>query len=191
MSKEDLLVLKKEVETCTRCDLHKTRTNVVFGEGSANARIMLCGEAPGYWEDQKGRPFVGNAGKFLDELLSIAGLKREEVFIANILKCRPPGNREPRPEEIELCTSFLNKQIKIIKPRIICTLGNYATSYILEKYGFKSDSMGKIHGKVFRVSNLSTQLKIIPMYHPATALYKPYMKEVIKRDWKLIKEELK
>jgi DNA polymerase len=190
MKKEELLKLEREVENCERCDLHKTRTHVVFGDGSAEARIMLIGEAPGYWEDQKGKPFVGDAGKFLDELITIAGLKRNEIYIANILKCRPPGNREPKPEEIRACTPFLNKQIEIINPKIICTLGNYAASYILEKHGLKAESMGKMHGRVFKVSNLLFQLKIIPMYHPATALYKPYMREILRKDWELVKKEL-
>ena len=180
--------LKIKVEKCQRCLLYKTRTNVVFGSGSVTAELMLIGEAPGYWEDKKGEPFVGRAGKFLDELLETIKLKREEVFITNILKCRPPKNREPTQEEIKACTPYLERQLAIIKPKIIITLGNVATSYILQKFGFKPQSISRVRGKVFRVSNLFYQLKIIPMYHPATALYNPRMKEVLREDWKKIKE---
>jgi len=134
MKKENYIEnIKKEVKNCRKCDLHKQRSNSVAGEGLPHSTIMLIGEAPGYWEDQKGRPFVGAAGKFLDELLRIAGLERKDVFITNILKCRPPRNREPTQEEIRACTPYLNRQIDIIKPRLIITLGNVATFYILKK----------------------------------------------------------
>ena len=185
-----LLELYEKVKECKKCQLWKTRTNVVFGSGSPDSKIILVGEAPGYWEDQKGKPFVGAAGKFLDELLTIAELKREQVYIANILKCRPPRNRSPRTEEIKACTPFLDEQIEIIKPKIICTLGNFATSYILEKFGFKPQPIGKIHGKVFQVSNLLFQLKIIPLYHPAAGLYRAYMKDTLRKGWEIVKKEL-
>jgi len=142
--------MNEEIKNCKRCNLWKTRNNIVIGEGSLNADIMFIGEAPGYYEDKQGRPFVGKAGKILDELLNSVELKREEIYITNILKCRPPGNRDPLPEEIKACTPYLDRQIEIIKPKKICTLGNFATNYIFSSFGLKPESIGKIHGKVFK-----------------------------------------
>ncbi|RLI05925.1 uracil-DNA glycosylase [Candidatus Bathyarchaeota archaeon] len=184
---EEFLRLTEEVKRCTKCDLHESRKNVVVGEGPTNALVMLVGEAPGYWEDLQGKPFVGAAGKFLDKLLVIAGLSRKDVYITNVVKCRPPGNREPKPEEIKACVGYLNKQISLIKPKIICALGNFAASYLLGKFGFNFQSMGKVHGETFEVN----QLKIIPLYHPATALYKPPMRKVLEEDWKKVGVKIK
>jgi DNA polymerase len=178
--------IEKEIRNCKKCSLHKTRKNPVPGEGNINARIMLIGLGPGKEEDKQGRPFVGAAGKFLDELLALAGLKREKVFIGNIMKCFLPQNTATK-DQIKACTPYLDRQIDIIKPKIIITLGNVATSYILRKFGFKSQSISKVCGKVFKVGNLFIQLKIIPMYHPATALYNPKMKNILREDWKNIK----
>ena len=191
MNKTQLLnELKKEVEKCRRCPLYKTRTKIVFGTGSVNAKLMIISEAPGYWEDQKGEPFVGAAGKILDELLNSVGIKREEVYICNVLKCRPPNNRNPKTEEIKACASYLERQIELIKPRIICTLGNYSTSFIFEKYGLKNQIQGisKIHGKVFEVESLFLNIKIIPLYHPAVATYNPNMKEILAKDFKILEK---
>ena len=190
MNFEKLQKLRKiedEIKACRKCPLYKTRKNPVPGEGDPDARIMLIGLGPGREEDRQGRPFVGAAGKFLNELLTLAGLKREEVFIGNVMKCLLPHNIATE-EQIKACTPYLDRQIDIIKPKIIITLGNVATSYILQKFGFKPQSISRVRGKVFRVSNLFYQLKIIPMYHPATALYNPRMKEVLREDWKKIKE---
>jgi len=184
---EEFLKLVEEVKKCSKCRLYKTRKNVVVGDGPINSLIMLVGEAPGYWEDQQGKPFVGAAGKFLNKLLDLAGLDRGKVYITNVVKCRPPGNREPKPDEIEACKPYLDKQLNLIQPKIVCALGNFATSYLLQKYGFPIQSMGKIHGKIFETKNL----KIIPLYHPATALYKPPMKKVLEEDWKTIGLKLK
>ena len=184
--KEEFLKLIEEVKNCTKCRLHQTRKNVVVGEGSTESRVMLVGEAPGYWEDLKGKPFVGEAGKLLDKLLSLAGISRSLVYITNVVKCRPPGNREPKPDEIESCKVYLEKQLNLIQPKIVCTLGNVATSYFLRKYSLPVYPMGKIHGKIFDVD----QLKIIPLYHPATALYKPPMKKVLEEDWLKLKNEI-
>ena len=126
-----LAEIREEVSTCKACSLCEGRTNVVFGEGNPHARVMIIGEAPGKNEDLQGKPFVGAAGKFLDELLEVAGLKREDVFIANVLKCRPPSNRNPKPEEIEACATFLRQQTQTISPDVIVTLGNFATQFIL------------------------------------------------------------
>ena len=188
MSKEEeLKSIKEKIKACRKCSLWKTRNLPVPGEGNPNARIMLIGLGPGRKEDRQGRPFVGAAGKFLNELLSLVGLKREKVFIGNVMKCFLPNNIATE-EQIKACTPYLDKQIDIIKPKIIITLGNVATSYILQKFGFKPQSISRVRGKVFRVSNLFYQLKIIPMYHPAAALYNPRMKEVLREDWKKIKE---
>lgn len=185
--------IRQEVLNCQKCPLYKTRANPVIGEGSLNAQIMLVGEAPGYWEDREGRPFCGKAGKVLDELLESANIKREKVFIGNLVKCRPvtPSlqNRAPNLEEIKACSPYLIRQIEIIKPELICTLGNYSTAFILEKYGLKNqiEGISKIHGKVFKVKTLFTSLKIIPLYHPAVVVYNPNMKEVLKKDFKALK----
>lgn len=184
--KKKLEDIKKEVLNCKKCPLSKTRINPVFGEGEETAEIMFIGEAPGYWEDQKGIPFCGAAGKILDELLESIKLKREEVFIGNLLKCRPPNNRDPKPEEIQACSPFLERQIEIIKPKVICPLGRYSMKFIFEKYWLKEelDSISKIHGRVFEVKSLFADLKIIPLYHPAVATYNPKMKEILKKDFK-------
>ena len=187
-----MLKLTKEIEYCRKCDLHKTRKNPVVGFGSLDAKIMLCAEAPGYWEDVKGEPFVGAAGKVLDELLEFVNLKRKEVYICNLLKCRPitPDfkNRAPDLNEIKACTPYLERQINIIKPKIICTLGNYSTSFIFEKYGLKNQIQGisKIHGKVFESKNLFDSIKIIPFYHPAVVTYNANMKETLKKDFQIL-----
>lgn len=185
---EELKEIKSEVSNCQKCPLYKNRTNPVFGEGNQKAKIMFVGEAPGFNEDREGRPFCGQAGKVLDELLESVGIKREEVFITNVLKCRPPNNREPRIEEIKACTPYLDRQIEIIKPKIICTLGNYSTAFIFKKYGLKNQIQGisKIHGKVFSSKTLFGSVKIIPLYHPAVATYNPNMKEILKRDFKIL-----
>lgn len=186
---ETIEEIKKEVLNCKKCPLYKTRTHPVVGEGSLKARVMFIGEAPGANEDATGRPFCGAAGKILDELLSEVGIKREEVYITNILKDRPPGNRPPRTEEIKACTPYLERQIEIIKPKAICTLGNFATSFIFKKFGIEDKLQGisKIHGQVFVAGDLFTRLKIIPLYHPAVATYNIKMKEILKEDFRVLR----
>ena len=185
--------IRQETLGCKKCPLYKTRTNPVIGEGSLNAKIMLVGEAPGFNEDREGHPFCGAAGKVLDELLESADIKREDVYIGNLVKCRPvtPSleNRAPNLEEIKACSPYLIRQIEIIKPELICTLGNYSTAFILEKYGLKNriEGISKIHGKVFEVKSLFTSLKIIPLYHPAVVVYNPNMKEILKKDFEALK----
>jgi len=181
--------LKKEcLEFCYRHPLYRQGTHPVFGEGSLNAKIMFIGEAPGYYESISGHPFCGAAGKVLDELLDSVGIKRAEVYITNLVKLRPPENRDPKMEEIKSFAPYLDKQIKIINPKVICTLGNYSTAFIFEKYGLKDRLQGisKIHGKVFEVENLFDSLKIIPLYHPAVATYNPNMKKILKEDFKIL-----
>lgn len=187
---KNLKKIKDEVLSCRQCSLYQTRNLPVIGQGSHQAEIILVGEAPGANEDKNGRPFCGQAGKILDELLNSAGLKREEVYIANILKCRPPQNRDPQKEEIEACASYLKRQISIIKPKIICPMGNYASAYILEKYGLgdKIEGISKIHGQVFKAKADFGSIKIIPLYHPAVAVYNQNMNEVLKKDFKILNE---
>jgi len=181
--------LKQEILNCKKCDLWKTRNKPVVGEGSLNTEIIFIGEAPGFNEDKQGKPFVGKAGKIFDELLNLVNLKREEIYVTNILKCKPPKNRNPKEEEIIACTPYLNKQIAIINPRIICCLGNFATSYILNKFGLKNKVQGisKIRGEIFSVSTLTGKIKIIPLYHPAVAIYNDGMLNTLKKDFEKLK----
>lgn len=158
-----LETLRAQAEACHACPLAEGRTNVVFGVGNPNARVLIVGEAPGKNEDRQGEPFVGAAGKYLNELLAYAGLRREDVYIANVLKCRPPGNRNPMPSEIEVCTPFLREQTRTIDPAFIVTLGNFATKFIL-----KTDrGITGLHGKLYQTG----KFKVFPVFHPAAAIY--------------------
>jgi len=190
MKKNDkaLLEIKNQVIACKKCPLYKARTLPVIGQGNHDADIMFVGEAPGKNEDLTGRPFCGRSGDILSELLESIGLTRDNVYICNILKCRPPGNRNPLPNEIEACTSYLDTQIEVINPKIICCLGNFATGYILRKFGFKDEAQGisKIRGKVFNAK----KRKIIPLYHPAVVAYNINMKDALLEDFKIIKKIL-
>lgn len=191
-SKEELMKeLINEILNCKKCPLWRTRTNAVPGEGSLNTDIMFIGEAPGRNEDLQGRPFVGAAGKLLTELISKIGLQRSEVYITNVVKCRPPGNRDPTPEEIKACSPYLDKQIQIIKPKIIITLGRHSTKYILSKANIKVNSITKVHGKVFRLNIYNMHIKVIPTYHPAAALYNPRIRSILENDFvNIIKREI-
>jgi DNA polymerase len=189
MKNEKLEEIVEEIKACRKCSLWKTRKNPVPGEGNINAEIMVVGLGPGFNEDRLGRPFVGRAGKFLDELLTLIGIKRKEIYITNVIKCFLPDNIATN-EQIKACTPYLDKQLATIKPRIIITLGNVATSYILKKFGLKPINISKVHGKIFEVNSLLGKIKIIPMYHPATALYNPRMKEILRKDWKNIEKEV-
>lgn len=169
----------------------------VIGEGSHFAKIMFIGEAPGRNEARTGRPFCGAAGKILDELLSSVGIKREDVYVTNIVKDRPPQNRDPLPKEIEIYGPFLDRQIEIIKPEIIATLGRYSMTYIMPKFGLELelDVISKIHGKVFAVPNevleklgyKNHQMKIVPLYHPAVAVYNSHTKDILKKDFEVLR----
>jgi len=174
--------IEKEIKNCKKCRLWKSRKNPVVGDGSIDAEIMFIGEAPGKNEDEQGKPFVGKAGQFLNDVLKENGIERGDVYITNVVKCRPPNNRDPLPDEIEACSPYLEKQIEIIKPKIIVTLGRFSTKFILSLYGFKNEPISKIHGKIF--SSPLNGIKIIPMYHPAACIYNPALKEVFKNDIK-------
>lgn len=175
---------------CCKCKLWRTRKYPVPGEGNPNSQIMFIGEAPGYQEDVKGKPFVGAAGKFLNTLLSEAGLSRESVFIGNILKCRPPKNREPSRDEIKTCTPYLNRQIRVIQPEFIVTLGNYSTAYIFSKVALPFNGITRVHGKFYKTSILDMQVTVFPTFHPAAALYHPKYKEQLITDFHTLKQEL-
>lgn len=180
--------INNSIKKCRKCNLYKTRKMPVFGYGSINADIFFIGEAPGYNEDIQGLPFVGRAGILLNELLESINLKREDVFISNIIKCRPPKNRNPLKSEIFQCKDYLEKQIDIIKPKIIVPLGNFASFYVINKYEFKIDKISKIHGKVFNTEKPLKNLKIIPQFHPAAAIYNPNKKSILINDFKILKK---
>jgi DNA polymerase len=177
-----LTELYEEIAACQRCELAKGRTQTVPGEGSENAEIMFIGEAPGFHEDRQGRPFVGAAGRFLEELLASIGLKREEVYIANVIKCRPPGNRDPLPDEIETCKPYLDKQIELIQPKLIVTLGRYS----MARY-FPNASITRIHGQPRRIGGRI----YYPMFHPAAALHQPKWRSAVEEDMLKIPRILK
>ncbi len=177
-----------QIKNCRKCPLWKTRTNVVIGEGNLDTYVMFIGEAPGANEDREGRPFCGAAGRVLDQMLEHINLKRSDVYITNVLKCRPPNNRDPLPEEIKACTPYLEKQLEIIRPKIICTLGNYATTFIMSKFGLKPANISRVRGRIFRINTLKMRFILLPTYHPATALYKPPLREVLREDFELLKK---
>jgi DNA polymerase len=178
--REQLVELYKEVRECERCPLHATRTQAVFGAGNANADLMFVGEAPGQQEDIQGIPFVGRAGQLLNELLAENGLARDDVFIANVLKSRPPGNRDPQPEEIEACKPYLFRQVELIEPTVICTLGNFSTKLLTGS----QTGISRVHG-VPQVHRLGQRtVKIFPIYHPAAGLRTPSVKELLREDFK-------
>lgn len=170
---------RDETLGCTRCPLSATRTQVVFGSGDPDADLMFVGEAPGFHEDQQGVPFVGQAGKLLDRLLEGIGLTRADVFVANVLKCRPPGNRDPLPEEIAACEPHLFRQIELIEPKLVATLGNFATKLL----SGRPAGITRVHGQEQEVT-LGTRTELLyPLYHPAAALYTPSMLQVLEADF--------
>jgi uracil-DNA glycosylase family 4 len=172
---DELEALHQEVRGCTKCPLARGRTLAVPGEGPRSARVMFVGEAPGFHEDRQGRPFVGAAGNFLNELLASIGLKREEVYITNIIKCRPPGNRDPYMDEIEACSPYLDRQVELINPKVIVTLGRYSLAHWLP-----NAKISQVHGKPIRVGSRV----IFPMYHPAAALHQPALKRTVEEDFR-------
>ena len=178
----ELELVHSEIITCIKCELHKERKNAVPGEGPIDAKIMFVGEGPGKNEDEQGRPFVGAAGKFLTELLESIGLKRSDVFITNIVKCRPPNNRAPKKSEIEACNPYLRSQIRLIHPRVVCALGSPAITTLMgDEY-----SASRFHGKTVKKGEFT----ILAMYHPAAALYDASLKETILQDFKILKQLL-
>jgi DNA polymerase len=184
--RELLKEVYEEARSCVRCPLHQTRTNVVFGAGDANADLMFVGEAPGANEDRIGLPFVGQAGKLLDKLLGEISLERGQVFIANTLKCRPPDNRDPLPREIETCQEYLRRQVDLIEPIVICTLGNFATKLLRGE----GTGISRLHGtEEIRVIG-TRAIRLYPLYHPAAALYTPATLAMLRADFARIPELL-
>ncbi|MDE4908821.1 uracil-DNA glycosylase [Methanogenium marinum] len=182
--------LDEAVRTCTRCPLAETRTNAVPGDGPVPTRILFIGEAPGRNEDTKGIPFVGRAGSILDGLLEGIGVARDEVFITNIVKCRPPKNRDPTNEEIEACRPYLERQLVLLCPEVIVPLGRFAMRWVLESYGITPGPISEVHGTVFRIHNTGCEQVIIPVYHPAATIYRPAFREVLAADFETIREVL-
>jgi DNA polymerase len=173
-----------QVAGCTKCRLSQGRTQVVFGVGDPAADLMFVGEAPGFHEDKQGYPFVGQAGKLLDKLLAGIGLERSNVYVANVLKCRPPGNRDPQPDEIQACEGHLFRQIELIRPRVVATLGNFATKLL----SGKPAGITRVHGVEQEVTLGGSRVLLYPLYHPAAALYTPAMLNVLEQDFARLPE---
>jgi DNA polymerase len=171
---EALEAVAAEVRACTQCKLHRSRKNAVPGEGPAGADLMFIGEGPGFHENEQGRPFVGAAGRFLEELLAGIGFQRTQVFITNVVKCRPPGNRDPEPEEIQSCSGYLERQICDVDPKVIVTLGRYS----LARY-FPGARISEVHGRARQVGGRT----VVAMYHPAAALHQPSLRRVVEEDF--------
>jgi len=178
----ELRRISEEVEACSKCPLHLTRRRAVPGEGNPNAEVMLIGEAPGEVEDETGRPFVGAAGKLLNSLLQDIGVDRSSLYITNVVKCRPPNNRDPTDEEINACKPYLIRQIAVVRPRRIVTLGRHSTRVILGLGGLRVSEISRVRGRVFRVTIAGVEVEVYPTYHPAAALYNPSIKGVLKED---------
>jgi uracil-DNA glycosylase len=183
---DELQAFAGMVAGCTKCPLSGGRTQVVFGSGDPNADLMFVGEAPGFHEDKQGVPFVGAAGKLLDQLLGGIGLTRPDVYVANVLKCRPPGNRDPQPEEIEACEAHLWRQIELIQPRVVATLGNFATKLL----SGRPTGITRVHGQEQETTLGGRRVLLYPIYHPAAALYTPRMLEVLQSDFARLPELL-
>lgn len=180
--REQLVELFREAERCTKCPLHENRSTVVFGAGNADADLMFVGEAPGAEEDRMGMPFVGRSGGVLDQLLNGIGISRDDVFIANVVKCRPPDNRNPSAAEIRTCSPYLERQVELVQPRLICTLGNFATKLL------SADKSGitKVHGRVAAATIGSREVSLYPMFHPAAALRSPSYADGLREDFQRI-----
>ncbi len=184
--RELLKAVYEQAHGCVRCPLHQTRTTVVFGAGNADAELMFIGEAPGATEDRMGLPFVGQAGKLLDKLLQEIGMQRQDVFVANVIKCRPPDNRDPHPREIESCQGYLRRQVDLIEPSVICTLGNFSTKLLRAD----TTAISRLHGRD-EVRVIGTRaVRLYPLYHPAAALYASSTLELLRADFHRIPEVL-
>jgi DNA polymerase len=183
---DELQALSDAVSSCTRCRLAQGRTQVVFGSGNPHADLMFVGEAPGFHEDKQGLPFVGQAGKLLSKLLETVGMTRADVFVANVLKCRPPGNRDPQPDEIEACESHLFRQIELIQPKVVATLGNFATKLL----SGSQVGITRVHGQERETTLGGNTVLLYPLYHPAAALYTPAMLKVLEADFQRLPELL-
>ncbi|MEM1581032.1 MAG: type-4 uracil-DNA glycosylase [Candidatus Bathyarchaeia archaeon] len=176
-----------EVSECKRCELWRVRRKPVLGDGNVNTSTVFIGEAPGYWEDIKGKPFVGSAGNLLNRILEKVGISRNDIYITNVVKCRPPGNRDPRQEEIEACRNYLDRQLDAIRPSIIVTLGRHSTAYIFLKAGIPFKSISESQGKVYETRFWETKTYIVVSYHPAAALYNVKLEKEIEKALRVVK----
>jgi uracil-DNA glycosylase family 4 len=181
-AREDLEAIRQDIGDCQRCKLARTRTNIVFGSGNPNAELVFVGEAPGYDEDQQGLPFVGRAGQLLTKIIESIGLKREDVYICNVLKCRPPDNRNPEPDEVGCCNPFLRRQLAAIRPKIVCCLGTFAAQTVLQT----AAPISRLRGKFFEMDGM----RAIATFHPAYLLRSPEKKREVWEDMKQIRAEL-
>ncbi len=188
---KEMLELEKKIRSCTLCPLYASRKKAVPGEGSLEAEVMFIGEAPGRNEDIQGRPFVGAAGKLLDQLLELAGLRREEVYITNVVKCRPPNNRDPAASEKMACQPYLRRQIEIISPKVIVTLGRHSMMEIFELAGHRATSIMRERGRVRKVRLFGLEVLLMPTLHPAAALYNPRTRKLLEEDFLKLKDLLK
>jgi len=188
MSKEERMnKLAEEVLNCRRCGLCKGRQNPVLGEGNIDAKVVFVGEAPGRREDETGRPFVGSAGQILDRLLAHIGLGRGDVYIGNVVKCRPPNNRRPRSEEIEACAPHLERQLEIIEPGVIAPMGNSAIHYLMRWFGLTPAPVSEVHGEQFKIEAPWGRVVIFPLYHPAAAIYLKNLERMLEEDFESLK----
>lgn len=188
-SKEDLMKeLSIVINNCKKCELWKTRNKPLVGDGSVDAKILVIGESPGHNEDIQGKAFVGEAGKILDQLLNSINLKRDEIYITNILKCHPPKNHNPTGKEIDSCVEYLRRQIEIIKPEVIISLGKYSSKELFSEFNLNFSMISELHGNIFEVEKQFRKIKLVPMYHPAVACYRQEMLDILKEDFKRIGE---
>lgn len=187
MSRE-LEALHEEIRSCNRCGLSQSRTHAVPGEGHDKPRVLLVGEAPGLREDEKGRPFVGRAGTELDKILDLIGLSRSAVYITSVVKCRPPGNRDPTPEEIEACLPYLREQIMLLDPAIIVPMGRYATRAVFRIFGLETRPIGDLHGKAHNIIDKGKRRTLLPTYHPAVVTHNPNLRKSLGKDFQALKD---
>jgi uracil-DNA glycosylase family 4 len=183
--------IAEEVENCRKCSLWKTRRNAVPGEGNSNSAVVFVGEAPGRREDIEGRPFVGAAGKILDETLEAISLPRDTVYITNVLKCRPPRNRDPRSAEVEACAPYLDRLLEVIRPLFVVTLGRHSTTFILSRTGANINSISEVRGQIFEANLWGSNVYVLPTFHPAAALYNVQLREYLEKDFGLLNSQLK
>ena len=185
---EELRRIEDEIRVCRKCPLYRTRTNPVPGEGGFKKEILFVGEAPGKNEDLQGRPFVGRAGKLLDELMQSIGLSREDVYITNVLKCRPPNNRDPTDEEIAACSPYLERQIDALNPKLIVTLGRFAWAWMCDHFGIRYRKLTEAHGRLYTGSTLFGAYRVFPTFHPAAALRRKELIDMLREDFNELKK---
>ena len=189
--KQSIFELSQEIDLCQKCSLALSRKRPLVGEGSLQAKIMIVGEAPGYYEDLEGKAFIGKAGKILDKLLLFAGLDRKELYITNILKCHPSQNRNPSIQEVEACSGYLYRQLNIIQPKIILTLGKHASKELFLKLSLPFSKISEMHGQIYEIKASYSFVKIIPLYHPSVAGYNAQLFNILKKDFEKISACLK